>query len=131
MQHLLSAMNASLVGLGPCEGTVGRETGTLAFDVKSDKDVALQPCIGLGIVRSFFQDEMRVEVHAPCFLQPKLMPPAGGKMCLLKGAIPLPVQLMCAPWAPVHPYCSGEMVGEGGNVMKSRTNLKRRSQNNE
>lgn len=131
MRHLLSAMNASLVGLGPCEGTMGRETGTLAFDVKYDKDVALQPCVGLGIVRSFCLDEMRVEVHAPCFLQPKLMPPAGGKMCLLKGAIPLPVQLMCAPWAPVHPYCSGEMVGESGNVMKSRTNLKRRSQNNE
>jgi len=130
VQHFLSAINASLVGLGTCEGTAERQTGTLAFDVKSDKDVALQPCVGLGIVRSISQDEKRVEVHAPCFLRPRLLAPAGAKMCLLKGAIPLPVQLMCAPWAPVHPYCSGEMVGESGNVMKSRTNLKRRSQNN-
>jgi hypothetical protein len=46
---------------------------------------------------------------------------------LSKGYMPVPAQLLYAPWAPSHPYQSGEVIGEGGAIMKSRGNLKRRS----
>lgn len=84
-------------------------------------------CIGLGIVRA-------VDVRSSCVY---ITTPADivsafngdrDKVFLLKGSLQLPLCFSYSPSLPTFPYMSGEVFGEGTASMKSRPNLKRRSQ---
>ena len=83
-------------------------------------------CHGLGIVRYIDDDKREIGIHAPTSLRQKLSHTE--KILLLKGYLQLPLSFTFAPWASSHPFSSGEALGEGGAVMRSRVNLKRRSQ---
>ena len=120
--HVLAAFNASLVGLGSYQVS-NNQAGLQVED-----GTELRPCLGLGIVRSISIPSGEMIVHARSSTQSVLRHDSG--VFIYKGDILLPQQITCAPWSPTHPYCSGEMVGGTGAVMKSRGNLKRRAPQN-
>jgi len=49
------------------------------------------------------------------------------RMAVIRAAFPLPVQLLYSPTFLSHAYISGDVVGEGSNVMKARKNMKRKA----
>lgn len=49
------------------------------------------------------------------------------RMALVRASFPLPVQLMYNPTSNSNAFISGDLVGEGSNVMKARKNMKRKA----
>ena len=105
---VLDLLNGSIVGLG--------------VDVVGE---IYPSCIGLGIVRSIDRERMIMYILSPV-PQDKI----ANVSVLLNGTLELPVECVFrGVHAEAHPYiaCSRKVDGIGGEIMKSRQNIGRKS----
>lgn len=112
----------------------GVRCSILRYDAAQVAGVAqpLLPVAGIGIVRAIDPASGYIHVaHPPSVLagvaaassaSPHLIP------VLSRGPAVPPQAITYAPTLPLHPYASSDVVGEGAASMKSRYNVKRRSQ---
>ena len=136
---VLAALNASIVAItaspaGPPEHSsvaLTAERGEpLSVNVCSSHSLMqrpddLAPCVGLAIVRAIDPTNETIYLTTP--VNPAEAFPPGHALRLVRGNMSLPNAFVYAPNLPCYPYLSGECTGEGGALMKARTNVKRRS----
>lgn len=101
----------------PLEGTT--------FDLDCEGSIEYLETIGLAVVRGVDPCAALIYISTPCDLS-AVKPDE--KLYLLRGGMQLPVSFYYSPAMPLNPYLTGELIGDGSNAMKSRTNIKRRSQ---
>lgn len=141
---LLAAVNSSLVGIVASNGAVLPQSidknqiiDTPSFLHTKSQTIfnldcegsfnSIAPCLGLGIVRSIDIDNQKMLILTP--INPSILPKFD-KTCLVTSTISLPNTMIYSPYYPCYTHLSGESNGEGSTFVKSRSNLKRRSQNN-
>lgn len=108
--------------IAPCRVNITREWVCLEhselaivrhIDIQSQTVILTLPCLGnnndCSAVTSVKEPNIRPD-----------------RLAVIRAAFPLPIQLAYSPTFLTHAYITGDLVGEGSNVMKARKNMKRK-----
>ena len=137
---ILAAINASIVGITTHSSCTGDKNVTLVcptnpsrefsvvYNTVNIDDLQITPCLGLGIIRAVDTSTENLLIIPP--LGGTLVEDSHAKLCVIRSNITMPNVFIYGSHLPFYPYMSSESTGEGSTEMKSRTNVKRRRDNN-